>query len=55
MTNGSFMKVESIVECSAWSILQYFLPALSSNWYWKPIFGLFERGRLTQVLLYVIV
>ena len=24
MTNGSLMKVESIVECSRWSILQYF-------------------------------
>ena len=24
MTNGSLMKVESIAECSAWSILQYF-------------------------------
>ena len=36
-----------------WSILQYFLPALSDNWSWKPIFGLFESGRFTQVLLYV--
>ena len=24
MTNGSLMKVESITECSPWSILQYF-------------------------------
>ena len=24
MTNGSLMKVESIAECSTWSILQYF-------------------------------
>ena len=24
MTNGSLMKVESIAECSDWSILQYF-------------------------------
>ena len=24
MTNGSLMKVESIAECSSWSILQYF-------------------------------
>ena len=24
MTNGSIMKVESIAECSPWSILQYF-------------------------------
>ena len=30
MTNGSLMlKVESIAECSPWSILQYFRPALS--------------------------
>ena len=29
MTNGSLMKVESIAECSSWSILQYFWPALS--------------------------
>ena len=24
MTNGSLMKIESIAECSPWSILQYF-------------------------------
>ena len=24
MTNGSLMEVESIAECSPWSILQYF-------------------------------
>ena len=24
VTNGSLMKVESIAECSPWSILQYF-------------------------------
>ena len=35
------------------SILQYFWPALSDNWYWKTIFGLFESGRFTQVLLYL--
>ena len=44
----SLMKVKSIAE--AWSILQYFWPALSGNWTWKPIFGLFERSRFTQVL-----
>ena len=33
MENGSLMKVESIAECSPWSILQYFLPALSNNRY----------------------
>ena len=52
MTNESLMKVESIAECSRGSILQYFWPALSHNWSWKPIFGLFESGRFTQVLLY---
>ena len=30
-TNGTLMKVESIVECSPWSTLQYFWPALSNN------------------------
>ena len=52
MTNGSLIKVESIAECSPWSILQYFWPALSNNWSWKPNFGIFESGRFTQVLLY---
>ena len=33
------------------SILQYFWPALSDNWSWKPIFGLFESGSFTQELL----
>ena len=37
MTNGSLMKFESIAECSPWSILQYFWPALSDNWSWKSI------------------
>ena len=46
------MQVESIAECSPWSILQYFWPALSNDWSWKPIFGLFESSRLRQVLLY---
>ena len=50
MTNGSLMKVDSIAECSPWSILQYFWPALRNNWSWKPIFCLFESGRFTQVL-----
>ena len=52
ITNGSLMKVKSIAECSPWSILQYFWPALSDNWSWKPIFGHFETGSITQVLLY---
>ena len=29
MTNGNLMKVKNIAECSPWSILQYFWPALS--------------------------
>ena len=37
------MKVKRIVECSPWSILQYFWPTLCDNWSWKPIFCLFER------------
>ena len=51
MTNGSLMKVEIIAECSPQSILQYFWPAWSDYWSWKPIFGLFESGGFTQVLL----
>ena len=46
------MKVESIAECSPWSILQYFWPVISDNLSWKPICGLFESGRFTKVLLY---
>ena len=38
MTAISVMKVESIAECSIWSILQYFLPALSDNQFRKPFF-----------------
>ena len=53
MTIGSLVKVESIAECSPWGILQYFWPALRDNWSWKAIFGLFESGRFTQVLLYM--
>ena len=54
MTNGSLMKVESIAECSPWSILQYFQPALCDNWSWKPILVYFLDGRLRQVLLYAV-
>ena len=32
------MKVASIAECSHWSILQYFWPALSDNLSWKQVF-----------------
>ena len=41
------MKAKRIVECSPWSILQYFWPALRDNWS-------FLSGRLKQVLLYYI-
>ena len=53
MTLGSLLKVKSIAECSTLSILQYFWSALSYNWSWKPIFGLFESGCFSQVLLYL--
>ena len=49
--SGSLMKVESIAECSPWSILQYFWPALSGNQSWKPISGFFLSGGLRPVLL----
>ena len=47
------MKVKSIAECSPWSILQYFWPALSNKQSWKTIFGLLLSGHLRQVLLYL--
>ena len=54
MANCSFMKVKSIAECSPWSILQYFWPALSNNWIWKPIFGLvFEWPLKTKIFLHL--
>ena len=53
MTNGILMKVESIAECSPLSILQHFWCALSHNWPWKTIFGLFESGHFRQGLLYL--
>ena len=40
------MKVKRLAECSPWSILQYFRPALSDNW------SSFLSGSLRQVLLY---
>ena len=43
------MKVESIAECSPWSILQYFWPALIDSL--ENNLGLFESGHFTQVLL----
>ena len=36
------MKVESIAECSPWSIPQYFWPALSDDWSWEPFFRFFR-------------
>ena len=42
------MKVESIAECSLWSILQYFWPALSDELSWTPIFGLFWVAALDR-------
>ena len=38
MTNDSLVKVESIVEYPHLNILQYFWPALSDKWSWKPFF-----------------
>ena len=49
MENGSLMKVEIIAECSPWSTLQYFRPALSDNQSWKLVF--FLSSHLRQVLL----
>ena len=51
MTNCSLMKVESIAECSCWSILQYFWPSLSDNRSWKLFLVFFFSGRLKQVLM----
>ena len=36
-TGVSLMQIKIIAECSLWSILQYFQPAVSYNWSWKPI------------------
>ena len=49
MTNGSYMKVKSIAECSPCSILQYFWPALSNYWSWKPIFSLSDSGGFKNI------
>ena len=55
MTNASLMKVESIAECSLWSILQYFdlhigIIVPEKHFFWS--FLETESGRFTQVLLY---
>ena len=48
------MKVKSIAECSHWSILQYFCPALSKNRSRKPILGLlFEWSLKTGFAVYI--
>ena len=52
-TKYHLMQVKSIAECSPWSILQYFWPALCNNQAWKLIFGLLLSGLLRQVLLYL--
>ena len=44
MTNGGLMKVESIAECSPWSILQYFWTALSDNHSWKTFLVIIGRN-----------
>ena len=49
-TIGSLMKAESIAECSTWSILQYFWPALIYNLSFVFLFS----GRLRHVLLHVL-
>ena len=47
-TNSSLMKFESIAECSPWSILQYFWPALSDNQSWKLFFDLLRVAVLDR-------
>ena len=54
MTNGSLMKIESIAECSPWSILQYFWPALSDNRSQKQALVFFLSERLTDFTLFKI-
>ena len=52
LTNSHLMQVKSIEECSKWSILQYFRPALSYYLSLRSLFCLFLSGHFTQVLLY---
>ena len=51
MTNGSLMKVESIEECSSWSILQYFDLHKAIIGLENQILVFFLSGRLRQGLL----
>ena len=53
MTNGSLMKVESIAECSPWSILKYFDLHYAIISFENQFLCLFESERFTQVLLYM--
>ena len=53
MTNGSLMKVESIAECSPWSILQYFWSPLRDSLE-NQFLVIFESGRFTQNLMYTV-
>ena len=48
MANGSLMKVVSIAECSHWTILQNFWPALSDYWSWKPFLAFFKAVTLDR-------
>ena len=49
--NKDLNEGQKICKMLPWSILQYFWPAWSDKWSWKPIFGLFESSRFRQVLL----
>ena len=53
MVKGNLMKVESIAECSLWSIMQYFWPALSNNRSWKPIFWSFLSGSVLLIVKFI--
>ena len=48
--NDSLMDVESIAECSPWSILQYFRPALRIIGIENQFYVFFLSGHLSQVL-----
>ena len=52
-TDYRLVQVESIAECSPWSILQYFPRSLRYHLSLKPLFCLFLIGRLRQVLLHL--
>ena len=54
MTNGSLMQVKSIAECSLWSILQYFWPASTDYWYWKPILFFLEWPFYTGFTVFIL-